>query len=196
MCGGSGERCTPQLIASPRGTGAHRFVWPYCPKSRPSGYGRLVDTSRRSLVVIQQATEAWTPTDSALASTKCPALDEPILKALMIPLAMIVIDEFLKGSSEMALPERHDLIEALVFDRPRKSFGIGVRIGRLKRSSSALRRISIVCSVGAAPGRRQASLLSRADSRRAGRPRRVRTSKPPVKGGRSGGDPVRVRTTW
>jgi hypothetical protein len=33
----------------------------------------------------------------------------------------------------MALPERHDPIEALVFDRPDKSFGIGVRIGRLKR---------------------------------------------------------------
>jgi hypothetical protein len=42
------------------------------------------------------------PTDSALASTKCPALDEPILEALMIPLAMIVIDEFLEGPSEMA----------------------------------------------------------------------------------------------
>ena len=50
----------------------------------------------------------------------------------MIPFAMIVIDEFLEGPSEMALPERHDPIEALVFDRPHKSFGIGVRIGRLK----------------------------------------------------------------
>jgi hypothetical protein len=34
----------------------------------------------------------------------------------MIPLAMIVIDEFLEGPSEMALPERHYPIEALVFD--------------------------------------------------------------------------------
>lgn len=51
----------------------------------------------------------------------------------MIPLAMTVIDEFLEGPSEMALPERHDPIETLMFDRPHKSFGIGVRIGRLKR---------------------------------------------------------------
>ena len=51
----------------------------------------------------------------------------------MIPLAMIVIDEFLEGPSEMALPERQDPIEALVFDRPHNSFGMGVRIGRLKR---------------------------------------------------------------
>jgi hypothetical protein len=46
---------------------------------------------------------------------------------------MIVIDEFLEGPSERALPERHDPIEALVFDRPHKSFGIRVRTGRLKR---------------------------------------------------------------
>ena len=92
------------------------------------------NTSRRSLVVIQQATEPWTPTDSALASTKCPALDEPILEALMIPFPMIVIDEFLEGPSEMALPERYDPIEALVFDRPHKSFGIGVGVScRLHR---------------------------------------------------------------
>ena len=52
----------------------------------------------------------------------------------MIPFPMIVIDEFLEGPSEMALPERYDPIEALVFDRPHKSFGIGVRIGGLKRS--------------------------------------------------------------
>jgi len=93
------------------------------------------NTSRRSLVVIQQATEPWTPTDSALASTKCPALDEPILEALMIPLAMIVFDEFLEGPSEMAFPERHDPIEALVFDRPHKSFGIA---GILRRTDSRI----------------------------------------------------------
>ena len=33
----------------------------------------------------------------------------------------------------MALAERHHPIEALVFDRPHEPFGIGVRIGRLKR---------------------------------------------------------------
>ena len=47
----------------------------------------------------------------------------------MIPFPKRVIDEFLEGPSEMALPERHDPIEGLVF-------GIGVRIGRLKRVSA------------------------------------------------------------
>jgi hypothetical protein len=34
----------------------------------------------------------------------------------MIPLAMVVIDEFLEGKSEMALTHRHDPIEALVLN--------------------------------------------------------------------------------
>jgi hypothetical protein len=50
----------------------------------------------------------------------------------MIPLAMVVIDEFLESPSEMALANGHDPIEALVLDRPHEPFRIGVRIGRLK----------------------------------------------------------------
>jgi len=57
----------------------------------------------------------------------------------MIPLAMIVIDEFLEGPSEMALPERHDPIEALVFDRPHKSFGIAVALCNWEASRLASR---------------------------------------------------------
>ena len=51
----------------------------------------------------------------------------------MIPLAMIVIDEFREGPSEVALAERNDPIEALVFDRSHEAFRVGVRIRRLKR---------------------------------------------------------------
>ena len=91
------------------------------------------ESSRRSLVVIQQATEPRTPTNSALASPRRAPIDQPILKSLMIPLAMVVIDEFLEGPSKVALAERHHAIEALVFDRPYEPFGVGVRIGRLKR---------------------------------------------------------------
>ena len=36
----------------------------------------------------------------------------------MIPFAMVVIDEFLEGATEMALAYRHDPIEALVLNRP------------------------------------------------------------------------------
>jgi hypothetical protein len=61
----------------------------------------------RSLV-IQQATEPWAPMNRAGAPTMREPLDEPILETLMIPLAMVVIDEFLEGPSEMALTEWHD----------------------------------------------------------------------------------------
>jgi hypothetical protein len=61
------------------------------------------------------------------------SIDKPILESLVIPLAMLVIDEFLEGPSKAALAERHHSIEALVCDRPYEPFGIGVRIGRLKR---------------------------------------------------------------
>ena len=46
---------------------------------------------------------------------------------------MVVIDEFLERPSKVALAERHHAIEALVFDRPHEPFGVGIRIGRLKR---------------------------------------------------------------
>ena len=106
---------------------------PYCPKSRPSGYGRLAEhftPPARSNSASHRAVDA---DESDPRVDQVPGLDEPILEALMIPLAMVVIDEFLEGPSEMALAERHDPIEALVFDRPHKPFGVGVRIGRLKR---------------------------------------------------------------
>jgi hypothetical protein len=72
------------------------------------------------------------PTNSASASTRLVPIDQPILKPLVIPLAMVVIDEFLEGPSKVALTERHHAIEALVFDRPYELFSVVLRIGRLK----------------------------------------------------------------
>ena len=51
----------------------------------------------------------------------------------MIPLAMVVIDECPEGPSKVALAERDQAIETLVFDRPYEPFGVGVCIRRLKR---------------------------------------------------------------
>jgi hypothetical protein len=58
---------------------------------RPTDAG----VSRRSLVVIQQATEPWTPMNPAGASTMREPLDKPVLEPLMISFAMVAIDEFL-----------------------------------------------------------------------------------------------------
>jgi hypothetical protein len=51
----------------------------------------------------------------------------------VIPLAMVVMDEFPEGSSRVALAEGHHPIEALVLDGPHEPLGVRVRIGRLKR---------------------------------------------------------------
>ena len=88
---------------------------------------------RCPLVVIQQTTKPRTPTNSAGASSRCVPIDQPILKSLVIPLAMVVIDECLDGLSKVALAERHHSIEALVLDRPYEPLGVRVRIRRLKR---------------------------------------------------------------
>ena len=67
------------------------------------GWRRL---SRRSLVVVQQATEPRTPPNPAGASPRRVPIDKPILESLVIPLAMVVIDKFLEGPSKVALAER------------------------------------------------------------------------------------------
>ena len=89
--------------------------------------------STGSRVVIQQATESRTPTDRTLTSPRHPPIDESIVESLVIPLPMIVIDEFGEGASEVGLAQGHYPIEALVLDRPHEPLGIRVRIRRSKR---------------------------------------------------------------
>ncbi len=91
------------------------------------------ESSRDSLVVVQQPAKALTPTDPSLASTQRATVDEPVPEPLMIPLAMVVLDEFRGRSSKVALTKRYKPIEALEFDRPHEAFSVRVRIGRLKR---------------------------------------------------------------
>ena len=45
----------------------------------------------------------------------------------MIPLAMIMLDKFMHGASEVTLAERDHPIEALLVDRSDKVFRIGIR---------------------------------------------------------------------
>ena len=52
---------------------------------------------------------------------------------MVIPLAMVVIDEFPEGASKVALAEGHHPIEALVLNGPHEPLGLSFRIGRLKR---------------------------------------------------------------
>jgi hypothetical protein len=68
---------------------------------------RWAPTSDRPFVVIQQATEAGTPTNPADAAPRLIPIDQPILESLVIPLAMVVLDELREGPSEVPLAQGH-----------------------------------------------------------------------------------------
>ena len=51
----------------------------------------------------------------------------------MIALPMVMLNKFVHGTSEVALADRNDPIEALLFDRAHEPFGVGTRTGRLIR---------------------------------------------------------------
>src|SRR5262249_40394764 len=79
-------------------------------------------TSRGSVVVIQEAAKARTPTDPAFASTRPDALDQPVVKTLVIALVMIVDDKLGHGSSKVTFTEGNHTLETLLFDRPHEAF--------------------------------------------------------------------------
>ena len=72
-------------------------------------------------VVIQQTTQPGTPTDPALGLNTSSTLNQPIPQPLMVPLTMIMSHEILDGSSKVALANRNDPIEALLFNGSYKS---------------------------------------------------------------------------
>ena len=53
----------------------------------------------------------------ATCGDRCVAVDEYIPDALVVALAMVVLDEFVNRSAEATLPERNDPMEAFFFDR-------------------------------------------------------------------------------
>jgi hypothetical protein len=57
----------------------------------------------------------------------------------MIPIKMIVVDEFRDRPSEMALAQRDHAIEALVFNRADEALRVRIRVRRLKRRTSTSR---------------------------------------------------------
>ena len=57
------------------------------------------------------------------------ALDQFVVQSLMISLAMVVSDKFRDSPSLMALTQRNQAVQTLLFDRADEPFGVGVGIG-------------------------------------------------------------------
>ena len=56
------------------------------------------------------------PTDSVHVWSRGDRFEQPIPESLVIALVMIVTDEFREGPAELALADRYDPTEALLFD--------------------------------------------------------------------------------
>src|SRR5688500_18326942 len=66
--------------------------------------------SRGSLVVILQATKSRTSANPSLASTHRATIDAPVVESLVIPLAVVVIDELLERAANVTLAARHHMM--------------------------------------------------------------------------------------
>jgi hypothetical protein len=60
-------------------------------------------------------------------------VDKVVAQSLMIPLMMIVVDEFGERSSEVPLAKRNHPIETFLFDRSHEAFRVRIRIRRPER---------------------------------------------------------------
>jgi hypothetical protein len=90
---------------------------------------RTPSRSRCSGVVIEQPTETLVSTHSTDTPLRRLAVNQFVVQSLMIPLAMVVGDEFRDRPSMMALAERNQAVQTLLFDRADEPFGVRVGIG-------------------------------------------------------------------
>ena len=84
--------------------------------------------SRCSGVEIQQPTETLVPPHSSDTPFRRLAVNQFVVQPLMIPLAMVVGDEFRDRSSMMALAKRNQAVQRFVFVRADEPFGVRVGI--------------------------------------------------------------------
>ena len=62
------------------------------------------------------------------------ARDEAIVEALVVPFSVIVRDVLGHRAPEMPISDRNQPVQTLFFDRPNKTFRVGVRIRGAPRS--------------------------------------------------------------
>ena len=86
--------------------------------------------SRRPLIEIEQPAKPPAAPHAARPADHRRGRDQSIAETLVIPLAMIVLDELHDGVPEVPLTDWNDPIETFFLDRPYEALGVGVRVGR------------------------------------------------------------------
>ena len=81
----------------------------------------VTTASGRTVVVVEESAQTLTPTNSPARHGKG-TIDELVADALMIPLSVVVGDEFVYRSPKVLLPEQYHAGEAFFFDRANESF--------------------------------------------------------------------------
>jgi hypothetical protein len=84
---------------------------------------------RGAFVIVQEPSQTRSSMHATVGTDGRCGHDQQILQALMIPFAMIVLDELAQGTAEMALTYRNQPVDAFFFDRSDKALRmrIGVR---------------------------------------------------------------------
>ena len=106
------------------------------PASGGSG-GRVMfqfsaDPTIRPLIEVKQPAKPPPAPHGARPVGHRRARDQSIVETLMIPLAVIVLDELRDCLPEVPLTDWNDAIETFFFDRPHESLGVGVHGTRLR----------------------------------------------------------------
>ena len=84
--------------------------------------------------MIEEPAKTLTTANSTDAAHLRHTINEFVAEPLMIPLAMIVLDVLRHRLPQVAFPEGNHSIETFLLDRAHEAFGIGIRVGGLKRS--------------------------------------------------------------
>jgi hypothetical protein len=102
----------------------HRLVWlKYC---AASGY--------RTMIVAEQATEAFTPHDLTRLTTHFSLWrDDVVTEALMIPLRMIMGEILVEHVIQRVFAQHHHMMLGFLLDRAHEPFAMGVEIGTPRR---------------------------------------------------------------
>jgi hypothetical protein len=98
--------------------------------------GRRIDprvSSGCAAVIIEEPAESLSTANPIDAIDRRCAVNEFVAEPLVIPLSVVMLDEFGNRPSEMTFTARDHPVEALVLDRAHEPFGIGIRIRRPRR---------------------------------------------------------------
>ena len=94
---------------------------------------------RGAAVVLQEPAEPFVADDrSVVIHGRRGWHDELVVETLMVPLAMIVLNELADRMAKMPLAERHDAVQAFGFDAEHEAFCVRVYVGAARGQTEGL----------------------------------------------------------